>query len=131
MLTFGKLVQLIFLSFVGWAGEFGAFYWCAISLDLNNALLGSTFSMLAATLSTLLPSAPGFMGTFHFFAAMGAEQANNSQIVAVTYAIVTHAMIWSVGTFFGLSSIAFLLFRKLKKKKAKLTDRKRRQSRLY
>lgn len=112
MLTFGKLVQLIFLSFVGWAGEFGAFYWCAISLDLNNALLGSTFSMLAATLSTLLPSAPGFMGTFHFFAAMGAEQANNPQVVAVAYAIITHSMIWSVGTFFGLSSIVILILKK-------------------
>jgi glycosyltransferase 2 family protein len=67
-------------------------------------------SMGIATLSTLVPAAPGFIGTFHAAAMQPPLWAGTDTTLAAAYAVLVHAVVWLPVTVVGsaIGSIALM-----------------------
>jgi hypothetical protein len=103
-----RLVALLGLSVVTWAFEGGVFVTVAIAFDAGAAELGPWFALATATLATLLPSSPGYVGTFDYFAALGLTAYGASRETAIAFALTVHAVLWLPLTALGLG---YLLLR--------------------
>jgi uncharacterized protein (TIRG00374 family) len=82
------------LSFLGWMPEILIFLYVAHGLGID-----ITFSMAAlthafATLSTMVPSSPGFFGTYHYavYYILSAYAIDRGLILL--FAIVAHCLLW-------------------------------------
>ncbi|MCK4322233.1 flippase-like domain-containing protein [candidate division WOR-3 bacterium] len=86
-----KLVVLVtLLSFCLWAYiamiNFTVFQVLKIDLPLYAAFI----VMITVCLGISIPSAPGFIGTFHYFAILGLSVFNISKDTALSFAILSH-----------------------------------------
>jgi uncharacterized protein (TIRG00374 family) len=61
------VLAIVPLSILCWVAELGLYYFLALSLGVNAGLLGLAAGMVIANLVTVLPSPPGYVGTFDFF----------------------------------------------------------------
>ena len=52
------------------------------------------FSMTLGTLGTLLPSSPGYFGTFDYFTMYGMLVYGSDQNVATAFALIVHVVLW-------------------------------------
>ncbi|TNF34754.1 MAG: flippase-like domain-containing protein [Gammaproteobacteria bacterium] len=87
------LCKLFVTSIAIWLTEI-AMFWCvgrALAIALNPQ--GSALIMSISTFSTLLPSTPGYIGTFHYLCRMALELIGIETISAIQYAILIHAII--------------------------------------
>ncbi len=93
--------RLLALSVVAWSFEAAVFYAVAKSIPgmLNPA--AAWLAMPVGTLSTLLPSTPGYVGTFHYFVAQAAQAYGNDAVHATLFAILTHLVLWLSATAWG------------------------------
>jgi glycosyltransferase 2 family protein len=101
-----RILALCLLSAAAWLGEGGVFVVAAHAASVPLDLAGAFFSLAVATLSTLLPSSPGYVGTFHFFAMQAALAFGAQPAAAAAFAIVVHLALWAPTTLAGL--LAFL-----------------------
>ena len=58
--------------------------------------------MATGTLATLLPSTPGYVGTFDYFAMLGLTAFGAARDVATAFALSVHAVLWAPTTIVGL-----------------------------
>jgi hypothetical protein len=70
----------------------------SLDLPLNAMLISNTF----ATISTLFPSSPGYVGTFHYFAAMSLAPFGINPTAAASFALIMHALLWICVSSFGV-----------------------------
>jgi uncharacterized protein (TIRG00374 family) len=87
--------SLIVLSFAAWAGQFGLFYVLMLTFPLpaspGLALLGGT----VANFATLIPSSPGFVGTFDAaLARVLVDTSNTTFSTATAYALIVHSVLF-------------------------------------
>jgi uncharacterized protein (TIRG00374 family) len=95
-------VRLLGLTVLAWSFE-GAAYGIVIAGNSGYLSLGETASVLAAaTLSTLIPSSPGYVGTFHYAATVTMEAAGMGRDAATATAILIHGVLWITTTAIGL-----------------------------
>lgn len=96
-----RMAGLFQWSLAAWACE-GAGYW-AVARAMPQLLApeAAWLVMPVGTLSTLLPSTPGHVGTFDFFARTAAEAAGNAPAAATAYALVAHVAFWLPLTLIG------------------------------
>jgi len=88
------LGRVVVLSFLGWACEVIVFIAAVSALSEVASILISTLAMSTATLSTVVPGAPGYFGTYHYF-AMQPFVAGGVQIEsAAAIAVLAHLFIW-------------------------------------
>lgn len=99
-------LQLVALSFGAWLLEAGVFAAVARATGSGAPLAGSLFAMAAGTLATLLPSAPGYVGTFDFFAMAGWAAHGLGPESATANALVVHLVLWLPLTIVGLAMLA-------------------------
>lgn len=97
-----RLVTLLGLSLVTWAFEGAVFATVDRALDSGATELGPWFALATATLATLLPSSPGYVGTFDYFAVLGLTAYGASREAAVAFALTVHAVLWIPLTALGL-----------------------------
>ena len=97
-----RMLALIGLSIVAWACEGAAFATVAAGIRAGAEPMGPWFSLAAGTLATTIPSAPGHVGTFDWFAALGLEAYGASAEVAIAFALTVHAVLWVSSTVAGL-----------------------------
>ena len=97
-----RTLVLIGLSAVAWASEGAAFATVAAAVRAGAEPMGPWFSLAAGTLATAIPSAPGYVGTFDWFAAQGIQAYGASTEVAVAFALTAHAVLWASSTAAGL-----------------------------
>jgi len=105
----GQAARLLGLTLVAWLLEgvvFACVMW-SLQLDLGSAAAG--LSLGAATLATLLPSSPGYVGTFDYFAALGLTAYGAARVAATAFALLVHLVLWVPVTVVGL---ALLLIRR-------------------
>ena len=96
------MLSLVSLSGVIWACEGMAFVVLAADLHLAaGAPMAPWLSLAAGSLATAVPSAPGFVGTFDYFAALGFTVWGASPESAAALAITIHAL-WLPPTAVGL-----------------------------
>lgn len=103
----GRMLHLAGLSAVAWAFEGLTFHAAALALPTILAAEGAWLALPVGSLSTLLPSTPGYAGTFHFFVAEAMGSLGAAVGPAAAYAILIHAMLWLPVTTAG--TIALIL----------------------
>jgi uncharacterized membrane protein YbhN (UPF0104 family) len=105
----GQAARLLGLTLVAWLLE-GAVFACVMwSLHLHLGSDAAGLSLAAGTLATLLPSSPGYVGTFDYFAALGLTVHGATPVAATAFALLVHLVLWVPVTIVGL---ALLLIRR-------------------
>jgi uncharacterized protein (TIRG00374 family) len=94
LLLFGNTI-------LSWFFEACTFYLvaCAIPNMVNPA--AGWLAMPVGTLSTALPSSPGYVGTFHYFVTVAARALGNSANASTAFAILIHLVLWLPVTLCG------------------------------
>jgi hypothetical protein len=101
--------HLALLSAAAWMFE-GVLYVCvARAMHLHVSLSWLAMALLAANLSAIVPSSPGYVGTFHAAILAMLLLAGVERNAATAYAVVVHAVLWVGITFAG--GVAYLLLR--------------------
>jgi uncharacterized protein (TIRG00374 family) len=102
----GLMPRLLLWSVAAWGFEAGVFYLVAKSIPELAAPAAAWLAMPVGTLSTLLPSTPGYVGTFHFFVASAAAMVGNERVAATSFALLIHITLWLPSTVWGGISFA-------------------------
>lgn len=98
----GRAAALLALTAAVWGFEGGVFVTVAAAMRVGGGVAAPLFALAAATLSTLLPSSPGYVGTFHFFASTALVAFGAAAATAAAFAVVTHLVLWLTTTIAGL-----------------------------
>ncbi|MBQ9273827.1 MAG: flippase-like domain-containing protein [Succinivibrio sp.] len=85
--------RLVAVSFLGWCCEAGAFVGAALSLNTNYPTQGALLGFPLGTLAAVIPSAPGFIGTFDYFTCLGLQLTGWSREAALSCAFLSHLII--------------------------------------
>jgi uncharacterized protein (TIRG00374 family) len=94
--------RLALLSFAAWLCEGLVFVAVALGLSIEGGPRGPLFALATGTLATLIPSSPGYVGTFDYFAALGLVAYGASRALAGAFAIVVHLILWLPLTLAGV-----------------------------
>jgi glycosyltransferase 2 family protein len=101
----GRALKLLGFSVLAWLLE-GIVFACVLeSLQVAVPRTAAWLSLSAATLATLLPSSPGYIGTFDYFASLGLTAHGVSYSVAAAYALLAHLLLWLPVTLAGLCAL--------------------------
>jgi uncharacterized protein (TIRG00374 family) len=105
------MLRVLSLSAIVWAGEAGLFWAMFQGLDLHAGYPSALMVMAIATLSTLVPSSPGYVGPFHLAAFAAVRALGGADAQAASFAVLAHLSLWLPTTVAG--GIAILLNPKL------------------
>lgn len=105
-----SIAAIIGISVFVWTSEATSYYLVikAFGIDFGGlqAVCAAVFLVVFVNLGIMLPSAPGYVGTFQFFAKMALGAFGVGSAVAFSVAVVSHAMqyvlVTSLGIFFFL-----------------------------
>lgn len=99
------LAGLFSLSVLVWLGEAGLFLAFLNGFGISASPASAAIVMAIATLATLVPSSPGYVGPFHLAAYAAMTILGSSTNVAASFAILAHAGIWLPTTLAGTLAI--------------------------
>lgn len=105
-------VQLLMLSFGAWFMEGAMFASVAQALGISHTSAGPWFALATGNLGTLIPSTPGYVGTFDYFTMVGLAAYQVPSQAAALFALVVHLMLWLPLTLIGLLWLASIKSRK-------------------
>lgn len=95
------IITLLVYTIFAWSLEGGTFYITACAIPNLPNPAAAWLAMPVGTLSTILPSSPGFIGTFHYFVALATRILDNPITPATTFAILIHLALWLPTTLCG------------------------------
>ncbi|GFO75462.1 glycosyltransferase 2 family protein [Bathymodiolus platifrons methanotrophic gill symbiont] len=98
----GTMLILVFWSCAAWLAE-GTVFWC-VAMALLPAIQTPDAGWLAlpvGTLATLIPSTPGYIGTFDYFTIKAMTTLGNTTAISTAYALLVHALLWIPPTLTG------------------------------
>lgn len=101
------LLALFLTSMLVWAGEAGLFWALLQGFDLGASPGAAVVVMAIATLSTLVPSSPGYVGPFHLAAYTAIAMLGGTSAQAASFAVLSHLGVWLPTTLAG--AVAILL----------------------
>jgi glycosyltransferase 2 family protein len=96
-----SLVALLVCSAGVWLFEGGIFFFVAKSLGITASAIAAWIAMTLASLSTLIPSSPGYVGPYHYFAILGMTTFGVSHPQAAAFAVLSHAILYLMITLWG------------------------------
>lgn len=99
------LFSVIAISMLVWAGETGLFFFLLIGFGLGTNPGLAIVVMAIATLSTLVPSSPGYVGPFHLAAFTAIATLGGTTAQAGSYAVLSHLALWLPTTLVGAIAI--------------------------
>jgi uncharacterized protein (TIRG00374 family) len=99
--------RLLASSVVAWLLEGTVFACVAWSLGIAAHPIAPWLSLAAGTLATLIPSSPGYVGTFDYFASLGLRASGTLPADAAAFALLTHLVLWLPVTVAGLMALLF------------------------
>ena len=99
------LFSMIAISALVWVGEAGLFYFILQGMHFESAPIEALLVMSVATLSTLLPSSPGYVGTFHLAVFTAVSLVGGTAEEASSFAIIVHFALWLPTTLAGVLAI--------------------------
>jgi protoporphyrinogen oxidase/uncharacterized membrane protein YbhN (UPF0104 family) len=102
----GQLLRLAVVSLAAWLSEGAAYIAIARALGVDHSLPAGLAALGLGTLATSIPSSPGYVGTFHYFAALALRQFGADPALAAAYAILVHALLWLPTTITGFALMA-------------------------
>ena len=95
------MLRLLGWSAGVWLIEGGVYWLVAQSLAGMTAAQGAWLAVPVGSLATLIPSTPGYVGTFDYFTAQAMVLAGNEPTVAAAFAFLVHMVLWLPGTVAG------------------------------
>ena len=99
------LTAMLAVSMLVWAGEAGLFYFILVGAGVDGSPLVALLVMAVATLSTLVPSSPGYVGPFHLAAFTAISLVGGTAAQAGSYAVIVHLALWLTTTVAGAIAI--------------------------
>jgi uncharacterized protein (TIRG00374 family) len=100
-----RAIRLLGISVLAWILE-GAVFACVLwSLRIDVPWPAAWLSLAAATLATLLPSSPGYVGTFDYFASLGLTGYGVEHSAAAAFAVLAHLTLWVPVTLAGFAAL--------------------------
>lgn len=103
--TFIKLrnvFSMLNLSLYIWLTQAAVFYFLIIGLTEINDPMASVFSSSVIAISTVIPSSPGYFGSFHYAALLSFDLVFQDKNLGGAYALLSHAIFWLPITLIGL-----------------------------
>jgi hypothetical protein len=100
------LSRLVAISLIAWLAEGAMFFAAGCALGVAASPEAALLALSIGTLSTIIPSAPGYVGTFHYFTARVALAFGAVPAAAAAYAILVHALHWVPVTLSGFLLLA-------------------------
>lgn len=97
----GNMLSLLLWSMLAWLAEAGVFGFAALGIQLLTVPSASWLALPIGTLATLIPSTPGYVGTFDYFTVQAMTILGNDHPAAIAYALLVHALLWFPPTIFG------------------------------
>ena len=101
------LFSLFVLSMLVWAGEAGLYWGLLWGFGLEVGAGAALVVMAIATLATLVPSSPGYVGPFHLAAFSAVIMLGGSSAQAAGFAVLAHLGVWLPTTIAGALAILF------------------------
>jgi glycosyltransferase 2 family protein len=97
----GTMLRLLGWSTAVWLIECGVYWLVASSLPGMAASHGAWVAVPVGSLATLIPSTPGYVGTFDYFTAQAMVLAGNEATAAAAFALLVHVVLWLPATVAG------------------------------
>lgn len=101
-----RMLILLLWSAGAWGCEGAVFWAVANAVPAMAEPSAGWLAFPVGTLATLLPSTPGYVGTFDFFAIKAAQAMGNSAGAAAAFALLVHLVIWLPATIIGGLALA-------------------------
>jgi glycosyltransferase 2 family protein len=95
------MVKLILWSMLAWIAEGFVFWLAALALPSVFHPIAAWIALPIGTLATVIPSTPGYVGTFDFFTTQAMTVLGNTTTAATAYALLIHALLWLPPTIAG------------------------------
>lgn len=89
----GTMVRLVGYSVVIWIIEGCIFLFVAKSLPALDYPIGALLALPVGTFATLIPSTPGYVGTFDYFVAVTLEMLGNTAAASLAFAMIIHSVL--------------------------------------
>ena len=105
MLRPSVLAALVLASVLVWIGEAGLFLFMLQGFGLAAGPAQAVIVMAVATLATLVPSSPGYVGPFHLAAYTAVSLLGGDAVVAAGFALLAHLALWLPTTLAGALGI--------------------------
>lgn len=99
--NFKSIAILYLLSVANWFFEGTVYYVTALAFGIELPLYVFTFTAAITSLTTLIPSAPGYVGTFHYVVKETLGLFAVPAQIAASYSIVVHLVLWLPITLIG------------------------------
>ena len=97
-----RLIVVIIYSLLVWVLEGLMYYYVIRSFNLNLLTYASFFLLTVTNLGLIVPSAPGYVGTFQFFSILSLKVFGIDKNVALSFSIALHALQYLPVTLLGL-----------------------------
>lgn len=97
-----RLLEVAGWSLVVWGMEAVALYVVALACDQPLPVVGAFFTLVIINLGTMIPSSPGYVGTFEFFCAKSLAVFQVLEAPAMGFALVLHVVQFVPITLVGL-----------------------------
>jgi glycosyltransferase 2 family protein len=109
---FTQMATLMIWSFLAWVFEACVFYSIARALPGITSPVAAWLAMPVGTLSTMLPSTPGYIGTFHYFVIQVTETLGNPEFAAAAFAFIVHLTLFIPTTLWGGICFIYWIFKR-------------------
>lgn len=93
--------RLIIWSFLAWLAEGFVFWFAALALPAVSNPMAAWLAVSVGTLATVIPSTPGYVGTFDYFTAQAMAALGNTPAASAAFAFLVHAVLWVPSTLVG------------------------------
>lgn len=107
----GTMPRLLAWSAAAWLCEGAVFWFAALAVPGLTAPTAGWLALPVGTLATLIPSTPGYVGTFDYFTVRAMTALDNAPAASAAYALLVHALLWLPPT---LTGGAYLLARRFR-----------------
>jgi glycosyltransferase 2 family protein len=95
------MVRLVTWSLLAWVAE-GCVYWAsALALPSISVPIAAWVALPVGSLATLIPSTPGYVGTFDYFTIRAMAELGNATVATAAYALLVHVVLWLPPTIVG------------------------------
>lgn len=97
----GRLALYLLWSFAAWLTVALFLYLNFLVLDIPLGFSEAVVVLVATVVGAMIPAAPGFVGTYHAFCKAALVSFGVDEARALTFAVVTHALPYLLGTTIG------------------------------
>ena len=95
------MIILTFWSLVIWTAEGCVFWFVAMGLPSISKSTAAWMALPVGTLATLIPSTPGYLGTFDYFVIQTMQSLGNDIASSAAFTFIVHALLWLPTTIIG------------------------------